>query len=202
MLQSAAAGSGGAVNWQNREGLSGGSSDSSDRSVPTRHRTSARWETFGLKKVAASLSSDTGLLCTKDLMKDPAAMKSAMAAASAMGQGSGPEARRRSEEERFLGAPLAAEADLMKKMMENPEMMLCRTCTLCHGSCTERPVLPGQPACYLRMDAMTNMMKNIPPEQMQKMMDMSMKLGQHRALPFLTWAYGDSRGGVAACSGR
>jgi len=65
-----------------------------------------------------------------DLMKDPAAMKSAMAAASAMGQGSGPE------------------ADLMKKMTENPEMM----------------------------DAMTNMMKNIPPEQMQKMMDMSMKM--------------------------
>ena len=26
------------------------------------------------------------------------------------------------------------------------------------------------------MDAMTDMMKNIPPEQMQKMMDMSMKL--------------------------
>lgn len=65
-----------------------------------------------------------------DLMKDPGAMKSAMAAASAMGQGSGPE------------------ADLMKKMTENPEMM----------------------------DAMTSMMKNIPPEQMQKMMDMSMKM--------------------------
>ena len=41
---------------------------------------------------------------------------------------------------------------------------------------------------------MTNMMKNIPPEQMQKMMDMSMKLGQHGALPFVTCAYGDCRG--------
>ncbi|CAJ1408191.1 unnamed protein product, partial [Effrenium voratum] len=40
------------------------------------------------------------------------------------------------------------EADMMKKMTENPEMM----------------------------DAMTSMMKNIPPEQMQKMMEMSMKM--------------------------
>eukprot|EP00490_Sorites_sp_Unknown_P030380 CAMPEP_0114685044 /NCGR_PEP_ID=MMETSP0191-20121206/59940_1 /TAXON_ID=126664 /ORGANISM="Sorites sp." /LENGTH=171 /DNA_ID=CAMNT_0001968845 /DNA_START=171 /DNA_END=686 /DNA_ORIENTATION=+ len=62
-----------------------------------------------------------------EVLKNPEMMKTAMAAA-----GSGPE------------------AEMMKKMTENPEMM----------------------------DAMTNMMKNIPPDQMQKMMEMSMKMKQ------------------------
>lgn len=67
-----------------------------------------------------------------DVLKDPEMMKTAMAAA-----GSGPE------------------AEMMKKMTENPEMM----------------------------DAMTNMMKNMPPDQMQKMMEMSMKMKSGGADP-------------------
>lgn len=67
-----------------------------------------------------------------DVLKDPEMMKTAMAAA-----GSGPE------------------AEMMKKMTENPEMK----------------------------DAMTNMMKNMPPDQMQKMMEMSMKMKSGGADP-------------------
>eukprot|EP00931_Biecheleriopsis_adriatica_P117115 TRINITY_DN92664_c0_g1_i1.p1 TRINITY_DN92664_c0_g1~~TRINITY_DN92664_c0_g1_i1.p1 ORF type:complete len:579 (+),score=192.71 TRINITY_DN92664_c0_g1_i1:152-1738(+) len=63
-----------------------------------------------------------------DMLKNPDALKTAMAAAGQAG-----------------GTP---EADMMKKMCENPEMM----------------------------ESVTNMMKNMPPEQMQKMMEMSMKM--------------------------
>eukprot|EP00913_Durusdinium_trenchii_P028735 g26949.t1 len=80
----------------------------------------------GMNPGSASFdSSQMTDACMQEALKDPAMLKTAMAAA-----GDGPE------------------ADLMKKMTENPEMM----------------------------DAMTNMMKNIPPEQMQKMMEMSMKM--------------------------
>eukprot|EP00930_Biecheleria_cincta_P101272 TRINITY_DN92900_c0_g1_i1.p1 TRINITY_DN92900_c0_g1~~TRINITY_DN92900_c0_g1_i1.p1 ORF type:complete len:562 (+),score=168.81 TRINITY_DN92900_c0_g1_i1:242-1687(+) len=63
------------------------------------------------------------------IFENPDAMKQAMSAMGSMGGADGPE------------------ADLMKKMQEDPEML----------------------------KSMTDMMKNIPPEQMQKMMELSMK---------------------------
>lgn len=82
--------------------------------------------------------------------------KKMMAAAQAPGGGAMPDMSKMNEvlknPEMMKTAMAAAgdgpEAEMMKKMTENPQMM----------------------------DAMSNMMKNMPPEQMQKMMEMSMKM--------------------------